>query len=165
VTTSPYLTETPESLCYTYPAGTFVAVFRGRNGSRNIRGMKERLLGEAKRVGRVRVLVVIESHATLGERGRKEIAAMLREAEPYVSGWANVIDGHGLWASTARTIAAGVRLFSKTSFALRNFASAEDAAGWLSEHTRQTFPEDFGTRLVAARQALAAPGSPQPSRD
>jgi hypothetical protein len=112
----------------------FVAVFRGRCRTAHITAMRESLEAfaasglKAERA----VLVIIEYRATLGERGRAEVANMLSKASGRVAGWANVVEGQGFWASAFRGISLTVSKLARYDYPLKTFAVVGEAAEWLA---------------------------------
>jgi hypothetical protein len=118
----------------------FLAVFRGRCRTLDMTTMRESLAAfvQARAPRPVAVLVIIEYRATLGERGRAEVAGMLSDASGHVTHWANVVEGEGFWASTFRGITLTVSKLARYDFPLKTFATVETAVPWLAAQSRVT---------------------------
>jgi hypothetical protein len=129
-----FLTATDRSAFGVLNEKVFVTVFRGRCRTAHVTAMKEALEGFAAKgaPGERAVLVIIEYRATLGERGRAEVARMLSDASGRVTGWANVVEGQGFWASAFRGISLTVSKLARYDYPLKTFAVASEAAEWLA---------------------------------
>jgi hypothetical protein len=77
--------------------------------------------------------VIDIAHASpMTETARTEVARTQKEFEGRQRGLANVIEGHGFWAATIRSVASGVAFVSRVKFEQRIFDEVEPAASWLA---------------------------------
>jgi hypothetical protein len=129
-----FLTATDRSAFGVLNEKVFVTVFRGRCRTAHVTAMRQHLkpFVESGSPAERAVLVIIEYRATLGERGRAEVASMLSEASGRIMGWSNVVEGQGFWASAFRGISLTVSKLARYDFPLKTFAAVNEAAVWLA---------------------------------
>jgi len=76
-------------------------------------------------------VIDIENAAPMSEEARREVAQTQKEFAGRQRGLANVIEGHGFWAASIRSVASGLAFLSRVSFEQKIFDTVEPAADWL----------------------------------
>jgi hypothetical protein len=134
---------------------TFVAVFGGRARSGDIIAMRDALVAYADAdPAPVHVFVVVQERATIGENGRKQITRMMQDAVGRTAAWTVVIEGSGFWASAARSIAAGIRLASRSAYPLKVASTLDEGIRWMTSKTDARLRLDFAERVEDLRARL-----------
>jgi hypothetical protein len=86
---------------------------------------------------------------------RKFGADMFRAVAPEIQCSATVITGGGFWASTARSVLAGIQLLSRSACPNRTFGEVDEACNWMTSTFDTT---DFDpAELAMAMQHLTEP--------
>src|SRR5262249_32188434 len=134
------------------PERTFVAVYQGRARAADIAAMRTALARfAAARPTKGNLLAGGQSRATRGERGPREVLRLMGGGGARVAARARAHEGEGFWVSTARAIAAGIRLMSKSTFPLKVAATIAEGAGFLAAQTGERYPDDLARELDELR--------------
>ncbi|MEW5854562.1 MAG: hypothetical protein AB2A00_37645 [Myxococcota bacterium] len=88
--------------------------------------------------------------ATLGDAEREFVGKFAVEMAPHTRASCYVIQGSGFWVATARTVIAGVQWLAPSRFPQNTVSSVDEAATWLSPHTRRSDGAPISPRDLTA---------------
>lgn len=120
-------------------------------------GRHQRMLAESTFEGRVVAVTVVSPGATLilGGDARTEAEAMAHAGRGFLLGLAQVVEGQGFAAATARAVLSGIQLATRAGYPTKVFGALDDATQWVAELLRKAgYERDADEVGVALSRAL-----------
>lgn len=101
-------------------------------------GRHQRALLEALGDGRILALTIVGPRATMLISGeaRKEAEALAKSGRTTLIALAQVVEGEGFMAATARAVISGVQLAVRNPYPTKVFGRVDEACPWMEERLR-----------------------------
>ena len=138
-------------------AGVLGARWRATPTKRKLEllGRHQRMLAEATFDRRIVAVTIVSPGATLilGGDARTEAEAMVHAGSTFTLGLAQVVEGQGFAAATARAVLTGIQLATRAGYPMKVFGSLGDATEWVAELLRKAGHDRDATEVAVALQA------------
>lgn len=141
-------------------AGVLGARWRATPTKRKLEllGRQQRMLADATFERRIVAITVVSPGATLilGGDARTEAEAIAHAGSDFLMGLAQVVEGEGFAAATARAVLSGIQLATRAGYPMKVFGTLDDATEWVAELLRKAGHDRDATEVAAAlSKALA----------
>jgi hypothetical protein len=122
-------------------------------------GRQQRALAESTVDRRIVVLTVLASGAglMLTNEARNAAEAVAKAGREYVAGLAQVVEGEGFMAATARAVMSGIQLAVRARYPTKVFGTVDEALPWVAELLRKAGHERDADEVASALRPVIGP--------
>lgn len=115
-------------------------------------GRHQQMLASATFDRRIVAVTVVSPGATLilGGDARTEAEAIAHAGRNFLMGLAQVVEGEGFAAATARAVLSGIQLATGAGYPMKVFGTLDDATKWVAELLRKAGHERDAIEVAAA---------------